>query len=135
MSTVLPPSNLVHPGVLVVTGNTARANAVCQQVLELLPTARVFHAHHTLDAMRRCLRLRLHLVVLDWGVDGAGGPALERHLARCRPELPVIACDDAPPEGRSWRQVTDWQTLPLALERWLLRSHAWLATDLDESLH
>jgi hypothetical protein len=135
MSTVLPPSNLVHPGVLVVTGDTARADTVRQQVLALLPTARVLHAHHTLDAMRRCLRLRLHLVVLDWRVDSAAGPALKRHLDRCRPELPVIACDDAPQEGQSWPPVTDWQTLPLALERWLLRSRAWLATDLDESLH
>jgi hypothetical protein len=131
MPTVLPPSNLVHPGVLVVTADVALANSVRQQVLALLPTARVFHAHHTLDAMRRCLRLRLHLVVLDWGVDGAGGSALQRHLARCRPELPVIS----PQVGTCWRAVTDWQNLPLALERWLLSSHAWLATDLDESLH
>jgi CheY-like chemotaxis protein len=109
-----------RPVVLVVTADPGREAEVRAALLARLPGAQLSAARHILEAVRLSFGQRLHLVVLDWAVDGGSGPTLMRHLARWRPDVDVLAFDNTDPADPAPR-AEDWTCLAAALNHWLRR--------------
>ena len=110
----------------------ARREQMLQLIARLAPTSRIEVARGVLDAMRRMLHAAADLLILDYAIDAAAGPALMRNLARAAPSLSVLAFDDAvPPLADPIRDLWPWSDAEVAVQRALERrsSVACRATD------
>ena len=109
--------------ILLVCLDPARVAEVRRAVSALPVPVELTVACSAMSALRRALAQPSRLVIVDWAIDGAGGPALVRQLARVRPTLPVLAFDILAIKGTA-SQVLAWQwdELAIVLNVWFLRA-------------
>lgn len=115
-----PDATTVWP-VLAVSANAARVAEVQRTLLAWPVPVTVVALSSAMNAMRLALAQPARLVIVDWAVDGPGGQALVRQLARVRPTLPVLAFDDDEVRGPAERVLAwPWHELATVLDRWLV---------------
>ena len=85
--------------ILLVTAHHARFQSAAFVIAEMPAQWSLEWARTPVEAVRRLLRGSWRLVCIDASIDERGGRALVFHLARWRPELPVIVLSDDRPEG------------------------------------
>ncbi len=120
------------PRVILLIAQEARREQMRELVGRLAPTSRIEVARDVLDAMRRMVHAAADLLILDYAIDGAAGPALMRNLARATPSLLVLAFDDDVPQlANPIPDLWPWSDAEVAVQRALERrsSVACRATD------
>lgn len=107
-----------HP-VLLVCSHPGHVAEV-RQALDAWPERVLLNtASSTMPALREVILQPLALVIVDWALDGFGGQALIRQLARLRPALPVLAFDTCGVVGPAQRmQAWPWSQLTTVLDQW-----------------
>jgi DNA-binding response OmpR family regulator len=108
--------------VLVVSTDAAHVAEVQRALLGWPVPVTTSVATNAMAAMRQALAQPWRLVVVDWGIDGPGGQALVRQLARLRPTLPVLAFDALGISGPAEQVLAwPWDELTTVLDFWLLQ--------------
>lgn len=108
--------------VILLIAHEARREQMRQSIGRLAPNSRIEIASSVLDAMRRMVHAAADLLILDYAIGAATGPALMRNLARAAPSLSVLAFDDdVPPLADPIRDLWPWSDAEVAVQRALER--------------
>lgn len=115
----MPPLPAFDPDLLLLTRRQDRHDAVAAALHRVWPELVLERTASAPQAARLALRGHLRLMLIDAAAGPDAGVGLAHHLARWRPDLPVLVLADDLPAATGLARPARWDRLDEALQHCL----------------